>query len=168
MFPLIVFTGANAPTTVDLFPRGKAVHYAERAAELGVPRDAILTETRARNTGENFTLTKDLLHDKGIDAHSATIISRPYQQRRAYASARKLWPDLNVTCSARTQSSPNIASIGDADRMPNMLVGDTQRIWVYADAGYAEPQAISNDTMDAYRRLVDAGYTRRLIDRAST
>ena len=49
-----------------------------------------------------------------------------------------------------------------------MLVGDTQRIWVYADAGYAEPQAISNDTMDAYRRLVDAGYTRRLIDRTST
>ena len=49
-----------------------------------------------------------------------------------------------------------------------MLVGDTQRIWVYADAGYAEPQAISTDAMDAYRRLVDAGYTRRLIDRAST
>ena len=46
-----------------------------------------------------------------------------------------------------------------------MLVGDTQRIWVYADAGYAEPQAISNDAMDAYRRLVDAGYTRGLIDR---
>jgi len=168
-FPLIVFTGANAPTTVDLFPRGEAVHYAERAAELGVPRDAILTETRARNTGENFTLTKNLLHDLGIAARSATIISRPYQQRRAYATARKLWPDLDVTCSARTQTLADyIASIGDADRVLNMLVGDTQRIWVYADAGYAEPQAISNDTMDAYRRLVDAGYTRRLIDRAST
>lgn len=169
MFPLIVFTGANAPTTVDLFPRGEAVHYAERAVDLGVPSEAILTETRARNTGENFTLTKDLLHDQGIDAHSATIISRPYQQRRAYATARKLWPELDVTCSARTQTLADyITSIGDADRVLNMLVGDTQRIWVYADAGYAEPQVITDDTMDAYRRLVESGYTRRLIDTAST
>ena len=169
MFPLIVFTGANAPTTIDLFPRGEAVHYAERAAELGVPRGAILTETRARNTGENFTLTKDLLHEQGIDAHSATIISRPYQQRRAYATARKLWPDLDVTCSARTQTLADyIASIDDADRVLNMLVADTQRIWVYADAGYAEPQPLSNDTVNVYRRLVEAGYTSRLIDRAPT
>jgi hypothetical protein len=48
-----------------------------------------------------------------------------------------------------------------------MLVGDTQRIWVYADAGYAEPQPIRKDVMEAYRRLVDAGYTRRLIASAS-
>jgi hypothetical protein len=33
-FPLVVFTGANASTTVDVFPRGEAVHYAERAREL--------------------------------------------------------------------------------------------------------------------------------------
>lgn len=26
MFPLIVFTGAHSPTTVDGFPRGEAVH----------------------------------------------------------------------------------------------------------------------------------------------
>ena len=104
MFPLIVFTGANAPTTIDLFPRGEAVHYAERAAELGVPRDAILTETRARNTGENFTRTKDLLHDQGIDAHSATIISRPYQQRRAYATARKL---SGLTSTSPAPPAPN-------------------------------------------------------------
>src|SRR6476659_2194288 len=54
-FPLIVFTGANAPTTVDVFPRGEAVHYAERAGQLGVPDEAIVIESHARNTGENFT-----------------------------------------------------------------------------------------------------------------
>ncbi|GAA1619982.1 hypothetical protein GCM10009744_03460 [Kribbella alba] len=31
MFPLIVFTRANAPTTVERFPRGEAIHYAEHA-----------------------------------------------------------------------------------------------------------------------------------------
>src|SRR5688500_9683667 len=54
VFPLIVFTGANAPTTIERFPRGEAVHYRERALSLGVPDDAIIVETRARNTGENI------------------------------------------------------------------------------------------------------------------
>jgi hypothetical protein len=35
MFPWMVFTGANAPTTVDRFPRGEAVHYREYAIEHG-------------------------------------------------------------------------------------------------------------------------------------
>jgi hypothetical protein len=35
VFPRIVFTGANAPTTKARFPRGEAVHYREHALELG-------------------------------------------------------------------------------------------------------------------------------------
>lgn len=164
-FPLIVFTGANAPTTVDIFPRGEAVHYAERARELGVPPEAILIETEAADTGQNFTLTRALLDERGITAKSATVISRPYQQRRAYATARKVWPDLDVVCSAQPQTLEDyIESIGDADKVLNMLVGDTQRIWVYADRGFAEPQPIGPDVMDAYQRLVDRGYVRRLVD----
>ena len=38
MFPVLVFTGANSPTTAARFPRGEAVHYAEHAIMLGVPR----------------------------------------------------------------------------------------------------------------------------------
>ncbi|MDO8145644.1 MULTISPECIES: YdcF family protein [unclassified Isoptericola] len=163
-FPLIVFTGANAPTTVDVFPRGEAVHYSERAQELGVPADAILTEKRATNTGENFTFTRELLDGLGLHPSSATIISRPYQQRRAYATARKAWPDLDVVCSARTQSLADyIESIGDTDRVLNMLVGDTQRIWRYAEAGFAERQKVGQRVLGAYERLVRAGFDRRLL-----
>ncbi len=50
-FPLLVFTGANAPTTIERFPRGEAVHYREHALSLGVPDEAILVEPEARNTG---------------------------------------------------------------------------------------------------------------------
>ncbi|WP_429766819.1 YdcF family protein [Isoptericola nanjingensis] len=163
-FPLIVFSGANAPTTVEVFPRGEAVHYAERAKELGVPADAILTETRATNTGENFTLTRELLNGLGIHPQSATIISRPYQQRRAYATARKLWPGIDLVCSARDQALEDyIDSIGDANRVIDMLVGDTQRIWVYSSAGYAIHQDVDELTFQAYRRLVDAGFIERLV-----
>lgn len=164
-FPLIVFTGANAPTTVNVFPRGEAVHYAERAQELGVPSEAIVTETLATNTGENLALTRELLESLGIHAQSATLISRPYQQRRAFATARKIWPELDIVCSAHAQSLGDyIDSIGDAKRVLNMLVGDTQRIWVYADKGFAEAQPLTGEVKESYRRLVAQGYSARLID----
>lgn len=146
-FPLIVFTGANAPTTVNDFPRGEAVEFAERAEELGVPASALRIEPRATNTGENIAFTRDLLENEGITPRTATLISRPYQQRRAYATARKIWPDLEVTCSARVQELPDyIAGIGSTRRVLDMLVGDTQRLWVYADRGFAAPQQIDDDT----------------------
>ena len=37
LFPRLVWTGANALTTIGQFPRGEAVHYREYAIENGVP-----------------------------------------------------------------------------------------------------------------------------------
>lgn len=164
LFPLIVFTGANAPTTVDVFPRGEAVHFTERAIELGVPPGAILREAEATNTGENFILTKKLLQSNRINVRSATVVSRPYQQRRAYATARKLWPSLTIICSSGALSlTEYIEGIGSQETVLNMLVGDTQRIWKYADAGHAIPQTVDKMTLSAYQRLADAGYDSRLL-----
>jgi len=163
-FPLIVFTGANAPTTVERFPRGEAVHYREIALDAGVPDSAILVETKATNTAENFEFTRELLSSRGQAVQRALIVSRPYQQRRAYTTAKKLWPSVEFLCSAVQQSlGEYVQSIGDAKRVIDMLVGDTQRLTVYAEAGYAIPQEIPEDVQAAYRRLIEAGYDSRVI-----
>jgi uncharacterized SAM-binding protein YcdF (DUF218 family) len=109
MFPLVVFTGANAPTTVDRFPRGEAVHYREIALGLGVPDDVILVEPEARNTGDNIVFTRRLLEHRGIAVRSVTLVSRPYQQRRAYATAKRWWPGVDVVCASRPVSSARSA-----------------------------------------------------------
>ena len=44
-----------------------------------------------------------------------------------------------------------------------MLVGDTQRITIYAERGFAITQDIPDNVQAAYERLVKAGYTSRLI-----
>ncbi|GAB1820632.1 YdcF family protein [Herbidospora sp. RD11066] len=162
LFPLVVFTGANAPTTVERFPRGEAVHYREHAVARGVPEAAILVETAATNTGENIDLTRELLRDREIG--SAILVSRPYQQRRAYATCRKRWPDLDVRCSSLPLALDDyLRAIGDPDKVVNMLVGDTQRILVYAERGFAVEQPFPDDVRAAFDRLVAAGFTRRLI-----
>jgi len=165
LFPLIVFTGANAPTTVDRFPRGEAVHYREIALENGVPDNAILVEPNARHTGQNIDFTRQLLEEHGSEPRFVLLISRPYQQRRALATALKRWPGVGFRCSATSQTLDDYtASIGDARRVVDMLVGDTQRITYYAERGEAAPQDVPRDVQEAYERLVAAGFTSRLIE----
>ncbi|WIX81726.1 YdcF family protein [Amycolatopsis carbonis] len=164
LFPCVIFTGANAPTTVERFPRGEAVHYRELAIEAGMPDEAILVEPDATNTAENFEFSRKLVESHNLAVGTALILSRPYQQRRAYATAKKLWPKVDFLCSAVQQTIDDyVKSIGDTDRVINMLVGDTQRITVYAQAGYAVEQDVPDQVTTAYERLINAGYTDRLI-----
>jgi uncharacterized SAM-binding protein YcdF (DUF218 family) len=164
LFPRIVLTGANAPTTIERFPRGEAVHYRDHAITLGVPADVISIETDATNTSENLTYSRKTLGGAGVRPTSVLLISRPYQQRRAYATCRKVWPEVDVVCASRPLPLDEyVASIGDVDRVINMLVGDTQRITEYARRGFAVEQDMPDSVHAAYQRLVDAGYTSRLI-----
>ncbi|MEV0681183.1 YdcF family protein [Actinosynnema sp. NPDC050436] len=162
--PQLLFTGANAPTTVTRFPRGEAVHYREHALAHAVPDGAILVETEAGNTGENVTLSREVLRRHGVEVGSAVLISRPSQERRVYATCRMLWPGLDVVCTSRRPDVDEyVASVGDVDLVISTLVGDTQRITLYAEAGHAIAQHVPDEVHDACGRLVAAGYTSRYI-----
>ncbi|MGH3914815.1 MAG: YdcF family protein [Pseudonocardiaceae bacterium] len=164
LVPRIVFTGANAPTTLGRFPRGEAVHYREHAVKLGVPAEAILIETRARNTGQNIDYTRGLLADACIEVRSAILVSRPYQQRRVFATCTKLWPELEAVCtSLPLPLEEYLDTIGDAKLAIDTMVGDTQRHELFAQHGYAIPQEIPHPVRAAYHRLIDAGFTSRLL-----
>lgn len=166
LFPLVVFTGASGPSTVDRFPHGEAVHFREIALDSGVPAEAVLVEARARNTGENLRFTRDLLADRGIAVRSVLLVARPYHQRRARATAAKVWPEVAVLCSAHKQDlGTYLAEIGDADRVVSMLVGEVQRVAAYPERGFTVVEEIPGDVWAAYERLVAAGYTRRLTAR---
>ncbi|MGV9842154.1 YdcF family protein [Streptomyces fungicidicus] len=164
MAPLIVFTGATSPTTRERMPRGEAVHYRERALELGVPSSAILVEPRARNTGDNIRFSRKLLEEAGVDVSSVLLISKPYEERRAYATARKLWPDVEiVSASSPMTLNEYVDSLGDARLVIDMLVGALQRLLVYPEQGYLISQPVPADVIEAYERLCRSGFTSRLL-----
>jgi uncharacterized SAM-binding protein YcdF (DUF218 family) len=160
----VVFTGANAPTTVERFPNGEAVHFRRIAMENGVPDNAILMEPRATNTVENIQFTQDVLSAHGMKPKSVLLISRPYQQRRAREITKQHWPDVDVVCTgAQHDLDTYVASIDDPRRVVDMLVGDTQRLDLQGKSGEIAPQEIPQDVRDAFEHLVEAGYTSRLI-----
>ncbi|MET8130270.1 YdcF family protein [Streptomyces sp. NPDC005231] len=164
MAPLLVFTGATSPTTQERMPRGEAVHYRERALELGVPSSAVLVEPRARNTGENIRFSRSLLEEAGIDVSSALLISKPYEERRAYATARKSWPEVEIVSASTPMTLDEyVDSIQDARLVIDMLVGALQRLLIYPDQGFMIRQPVPNDVMEAYERLCREGFTSRLL-----
>lgn len=150
-------------------PRGEAEHYRERARELGVPADVILVEPNARNTGENITFSRALLADQGVAVSSVLLVCKPYEERRAYATARKLWPDVEWVCASAPMSfAEYIASIGDERLVIDMLVGAQQRLMIYPNHGFMIRQEVPVDVETAYGRLVADGFTSRLVPMTAT
>ncbi|MFG2378562.1 YdcF family protein [Streptomyces sp. NPDC048504] len=165
LFPVVVFSGGNSPTTRARFPRGEAVHYREHALSLGAPDEAILVESKAANTGQNITLSRELLAEAGVEVESLLLISKPYMERRSYATCRKLWPEAEVVCASEPlELDDYIKSIGDEKLVVDMLVGDLQRVIDYPKLGFAVEQDVSGDVYDAYERLLGAGFDSRLIN----
>ncbi|MCX4865702.1 MULTISPECIES: YdcF family protein [Streptomyces] len=163
MCPLMVFTGATSRTTRDRMPRGEAEHYRERALELGVPDSDILVEPNARNTGENINFSRALLAERDVTVSSVLLVSKPYEERRAYATARKLWPEVEfVSASAPMTLTEYVDSIKDPRLVLDMLVGAQQRLLIYPEQGFMIRQDIPDSVAVAYERLCAAGFTSRL------
>ena len=164
LFPTLVFTGGNSPTTAKVFPRGEAVHFREHAIELGVPAEAILLEPNAANTGQNITLAREVLAAAGIHPRTVLLVSKPYMERRSYATARKLWPDVDILCASEPlEFDDYLKSIGDEKLVLDMLVGDLQRVIEYPKLGFAIEQEVPKDVHAAYESLIRDGFTSRLI-----
>lgn len=164
MVPLIVFTGATSRTTAALMPRGEAVHYRERALALGVPAAAVLVEPQARNTGENIRFSRALLAEADVKLSSVLLISKPYEERRAYATARKLWPEVEIVSASTPMTfEAYVDSIGDPRLVLDMLVGALQRLMIYPDQGFMISQPVPSDVEAAYKRLRQEGFTSRIV-----
>jgi len=161
---LLIMSGKLGNFTRGVWSETEADKFARIAVELGVPKDRILVENRSSNTGENIIFTRDLLNEKGIETKSFIVVQKPYMERRAYATFRKVWPEKSVIVT-----SPQI-SFRDyptdeitMNDVINIMVGDLQRIMIYPDRGYQIPQEIPEDVINAYEALIELGYTHHLV-----
>lgn len=162
----VVFTGANSRTTKERYPNGEAVEFRDRAVELGVPVEHIMLETEAKNTGDNFAFTRDLIMAQGATVSSVVVACMPYMQRRAYATCKKVWPEVEVMCTSKTMRLTDyIAKIANPKKVIDDLTGDTWRILHYPALGFAIPQEVPDDVQACLDRLIAAGFTGRLQDK---
>jgi uncharacterized SAM-binding protein YcdF (DUF218 family) len=166
--PLLIFAGGLGAITRRLWREPEADQFARLAIEMGVPKDCVLVENRSTNTGENVLFTKRLLAEKGLDPQTFIVVQKPYMERRSYATFKKVWPDKEVRVTSPQVSMDeylNGYSHGTltAEDVIGIMVGDLQRMRLYAEKGFQVHQDIPDEVWRAYEELVKAGYDGYLI-----
>lgn len=167
--PLLIFAGGLGSITKEMWETPEADQFAEIAISLGVPHQAILVENRSTNTGENILFTKQLLAEKQVDPKRFILVQKPYMERRSFATFRKLWPEKDVLVTSPQVSFEEYLNgytndLLSKDDVINIMVGDLQRLKLYAQKGFQIHQDIPQDVWSAYEELVAAGYNQRLVN----
>jgi uncharacterized SAM-binding protein YcdF (DUF218 family) len=162
--PLLICSGNVGRLTSGRFQSSEAETFAEVAIAKGVPPGAILLETRSTNTGENIIFSHQLLGARGIYPRRAILVQKPYMERRAYATTMCRWPGLEVRVTSPPISFDNYPTEDlPKDLVIGVLVGDVQRMRVYAERGFQIPQPVPDDVWLAWQELVRRGYTSHLV-----
>ena len=162
--PLVVFSGHLGAFTSETWTRSEAHVFADVAAARGVPRDRMLLEDRSTNTGENVAFSRTLLAAHGVRPRRVIALQKPYMERRTLATFQQVWPEVEVIVSSPRLGFDEYAPEGPArEDAIHVMVGDLQRLVVYAERGFSSRQEIPPEVAAAYDRLVAAGYTRRLV-----
>lgn len=167
--PLLIFSGGLGVITRHIWDEPEADQFAEIAIGLGVPPQNIIVENQSTNTGENVLFTKRLLAEKHINPGKFILVQKPYMERRSFATFRNHWPEKAVlVTSPRVSLDEYLDNYVNSELSPDdvvsIMVGDLQRIKVYAEKGFQIPQEIPDEVWSAYDELVRSGYDRHLVD----
>jgi uncharacterized SAM-binding protein YcdF (DUF218 family) len=156
----ILFTGKSGNWTGGLYSETEAEAFAARAKDLGVPDEALLIEPRATNIGENIRFSRAMVGD---EIRRVTIVTKPQTQRRAYATVRAQWPDVEALVTApptRFEDQPTEAY--PLEMFIHEMVGDVHRMIDYPAKGFQIAQTIPASVAEAFEFLVKEGYHHHL------
>ncbi len=159
----MIFTGGLNSFTQHIFAFSEAAAFRDKAIACGVPANKIFLEEKATNTQENLELAWQLLREKCGSIQSVILIQNPNMLRRVYAKASKLFPEIDSVVTSHDISFSEAPHPHRSEEMLiHELVGDIQRISLYADRCFIEPQQIDPEVWQAYIRFKELGYTGNL------
>lgn len=154
--------------TKSIWNKPEANKFAELAEKEGISKEKIYIENQSTNTIENFNFVNELIRNKKLNIKSAIFVCRPQVERRTWACMKKYMPEIkgfitseNITCK-QYMDNYNITGV-PKDAWIHVLVGDIQRMKVYAERGWQEYVDIPNNVWEAYEELVNRGYNKDLL-----
>ena len=165
--PKILFTGGLGRNTEGLLPEPEAVRFARVAMECGVPKADILLEDKSANTKENIEFTRQLLEELRIPHDRILGVHQPFMERRITAAMGVYWPELDFSVTSPQVSIPEYLHRAKEQGISenasiSVIVGDFQRMDLYAKLGYQLPQHIPEEAWQAFHQLVAMGYDKQL------
>ena len=165
--PKILFTGGLGRNTKSLFPEPEAVKFARVAMACGVPEADIILEDKSTNTKENIDFMREIFEKQGIPHGHVLGVHQPFMERRICAAMGVYWPELNFSVTSPQVTIPEYLRRAAEQGMTenasvSVIVGDFQRMDLYARLGYQVPQEIPEEAWEAYHKLVAMGFDKQL------
>ena len=165
--PKVLFTGGLGRNTEGLLPEPEAIRFARVAMDCGVPEEDILIEDKSANTKENIEFTRNLLKQRGIPSDHILGVHQPFMERRITAAMGVYWPEVKFSVTSPRVTIPEyLARAKDQGISENasvsVIVGDFQRMDLYAKKGYQLPQHIPEEARNAFNELVAMGFDTQL------
>lgn len=165
--PMLIFSGGLGRLTSDIWKETEADKFAAIALKMGVPSNAIFIENKSTNTGENILFTRQLLEQKNLDPQTFIVVQKPYMERRSYATFKKVWPEKDIIVTSPQISFDDYPTVDlPLEKIIHIMVGDLQRISLYAALNFQIAQEIPEDVWYAYEQLVKAGFSQQLVKSA--
>ncbi len=163
----ILFSGGLGRNTVGLLPEAEAERFARVAMEQGVPAADIIKEDCSTNTAENILFTKRLLEELNMPCKHILGVHQPFMERRICAAFGVYWPEVKITVTSPQVTIPQYLEDSrnqgiTEEAAISVIVGDFQRIDLYAQKGYQTKQEIPEDAWKAFYTLVELGYDSQL------
>lgn len=159
----LIFSGGLGKITRKLWNETEAEKFAKIAIQRGVPSNNIYLEKESTNTGDNFRFSKKLIENLKLDIKSCIIVCKPYDEKRAYATFKKIMPEYdgivyseNISCEEYYQKHGN--------EWVHVLVGDIQRMKIFYEKGWQIKMDIPQNVWKAYETLVRKGYNKFVLD----
>lgn len=162
--PIVICSGGFGKITDGLWSVPEGDVFAERCIANGVPKDRIIVEREAKNTGDNFSFSKELCFNMGLHPQTGVIVCKPYMAKRAWATGSKQWRE--VQWQVRVPPIPFEEYSSDEESLEqeiNLMTGDLQRLIVYEEKGFQVPVDVPKHIWGAYERLVEDGYDKFVI-----
>ena len=160
-------SGPHSGANLLGWTEAEAIIFAREAVRCGVPQQAILIEPKATNTGENVSLSRELLAARGLDSNRIVVVQKPFMERRSWATLKRVWSTPEIVISSPDLSFDEcVRGCGvPAEVLVAIMVGDLQRIRLYAlpPRRFQIAQPIPHAVWLAYERLVACGFTMNVI-----
>jgi hypothetical protein len=166
--PLALTTGGIAhqgDLLATPWNRPEAVIFAEEMIRCGVPSDRILIEPSATNTAENVARARVIVEGlAGPPPRRIVAVVKPFMERRVHATMTVHWPEMPFSLiSWETTFAGYCTPDLPPDKVLNIMMGDLQRLWVYAERGWSASQVIPSPVRHAFDRLAELGFRQHLV-----
>lgn len=117
---------------------------------MGVPDDAIVLETGAKNTGENVRLGMAALLERIPAVRQLVLVSKPFLMRRCLATFEQQFPSIVTLPSPPSGDFEAFVDRPMADFVLR-LVAEVDRLEAYVAQGFIAPVPLPVDVRDASR-----------------